>query len=101
MPQEEDFGIAPLEAQACGRPVVAFHSGGALETVIDGETGVFFAEQTADSLVEAVERFQTMQFDPERCRENAETFSIDSFKQKFGDYVEMRWQEHVGGGSGG
>lgn len=99
MPQEEDFGIAPLEAQACGRPVIAYRSGGALETVIEGETGMWFDEQTPDSLMAAVERFQTLEFDPERCRENAESFSIDKFKQKFGDYVEMRWQEHVGGSS--
>lgn len=95
MPQEEDFGIAPLESQACGRPVIAYRAGGALETVIDGETGLWFDEQTPVSLIEAVERFQSLEFDPERCRENAESFSIDTFRQKFGDYVEMRWQEHV------
>lgn len=95
MPQEEDFGIAPLEAQACGRPVLAYRAGGALETVIDGQTGVFFTEQTPEALAEAVGRFEQMQFDPERCRKNAQSFSIEQFKQKFGDYVQMRWDEHV------
>lgn len=98
MPQEEDFGIAPLEAQACGRPVLAYRAGGALETVIDGETGVFFDEQTAESLIDAVERFQTVDFDPDRCRENANAFSIDRFKRTFGNYVEMRWREHSSAG---
>ena len=55
---EEDFGIAPVEAQACGTPVIAFGSGGATETVIEGETGHLFSEQTADSLIEAVSRFE-------------------------------------------
>ncbi len=95
MPQEEDFGIAPLEAQACGRPVIAYRAGGALETVIDGATGVFFDAQTPESLTEAVGRFEAMEFDVGRCRENAETFSVDCFKQKFGDFVQTRWEEHV------
>ena len=56
MPGEEDFGIVPVEAQACGRPVVALARGGALETVTDGETGVLFAEPTADSLADALRR---------------------------------------------
>lgn len=97
MPQEEDFGIAPLEAQACGRPVVAYRAGGALETVIEGETGVFFDQQTPEALIEAVTRFETLEFDPGRCRRNAERFGVGVFKRKFGDYVEMRWQEHMSG----
>src|SRR5207247_3624265 len=54
-PGEEDFGLAPIEALSCGTPVVAFAQGGALETVEDGATGVFFAEQTADALIDALE----------------------------------------------
>jgi glycosyltransferase involved in cell wall biosynthesis len=75
LPGEEDFGIAPVEAQACGRPVVALARGGALETVIDGETGVFFSDTTVPSLAGALERMMTMTFDPERIRQHAERFS--------------------------
>ncbi len=59
LPGEEDFGIVPVEAQACGRPVVALGRGGALETVKDGETGVLFAEPTVESLAAALERCAT------------------------------------------
>jgi glycosyltransferase involved in cell wall biosynthesis len=77
MPGEEDFGIVPVEAQACGRPVVALGRGGALETVSDGETGVLFADATADSLADALTRFDTMTFDTARLRSSAERFSRD------------------------
>jgi glycosyltransferase involved in cell wall biosynthesis len=94
MPQEEDFGIAPLEAQACGRPVIAYRAGGALETVHDGETGLFFDAQEPGSLVEAVERFEAQHFSKDACREQAMRFSVDEFKRKLGDYVERKWNEH-------
>jgi len=97
MPQEEDFGIAPLEAQACGRPVIAYRAGGALETVREGETGLFFDRQTGDALAEAVTEFDEASFDPETCRTNALNFSVDRFKQRFGEFVERRWQEHAAG----
>jgi glycosyltransferase involved in cell wall biosynthesis len=77
MPGEEDFGIVPVEAQACGRPVVALARGGALETVTDGETGLLFAEANAESLADALKRMDTMSFDPARIRANAERFSRD------------------------
>jgi len=75
MPGEEDFGIVPLEAQACGRPVVAFARGGALETVIDGETGVLFHEPTAASLAGALADVSTRTFDAGRIRAHAESFA--------------------------
>jgi len=74
-PGVEDFGIIPVEAQAAGCPVIAFGQGGALETVIDGETGVFFAEPTADSLCAAVQKFQTLENMESACRANAARFS--------------------------
>lgn len=87
-PGEEDFGIAPVEAQACGVPVIAFGKGGALETVVgvDSEskspTGLFFEEQTVESLIDAVERFEGMrsEFDPLAIREHALTFDRPRFK---------------------
>lgn len=81
-PSNEDFGIVPVEAQASGRPVIAYQAGGALETVVESETGIFFPEQTAESICEAVSRFERMQFDPERIRENAMRFDEAVFKEK-------------------
>src|SRR5439155_13122829 len=74
---EEDFGIVPVEAQACGTPVIAFGRGGATETVVDGVSGLFFNEQTADSLVKAVIEFESgdVSWDPRTIRQNAERFS--------------------------
>ena len=94
MPQEEDFGIAPVEAQACGRPVIAYRAGGALETVVEGKTGLFFDEQTPDSLVGAIEQFSRLEFDPGACRENSLRFSIDRFKSEFGAFVQKCVEEH-------
>ena len=75
LPGEEDFGIAPLEAQACGRPVVALARGGALETVIEGETGVLFQELAPESVAAALQRVAAMRVDHRRVREHAERFS--------------------------
>ncbi len=80
-PQEEDFGIVPLEAMASGRPVIAYRGGGAMETVIEGETGVFFDTQTPEDLIDAVQRFDLKRFDPLRCRAQAERFSTEIFKE--------------------
>ena len=78
-PGEEDFGIVPLEAQACGRPVVAFGRGGALETVVDGVSGLFFEQQDAESLNEAVSRAERVSWDSATIREHAQRFGIEAF----------------------
>lgn len=86
---EEDFGITPVEAQACGTPVIAFGKGGALETVKDGITGVFFEQQTTSSLIDAVNRFENLPtFDPQICREHAESFSEQVFRDKIMSIVD-------------
>ncbi len=80
---DEDFGITPLEAMASGAPVIAYGQGGALETVIDGETGTFFAEQTVDSLIEAIKAAEVMKFAPTVLRAHAEKFSEQRFIDEF------------------
>jgi glycosyltransferase involved in cell wall biosynthesis len=79
-PGEEDFGIVPVEAQACGLPVIAYGRGGALETVLRRETGLFFAELTEEALCGTIEEFERTKFLPELARRNAERFSRDRFK---------------------
>lgn len=78
-PGIEDFGIVPVEVQAAGVPVVAFGKGGALETVLDGQTGTFFTQATSASLCEAIEHFEKMQWDEVSCRINAKRFSKENF----------------------
>jgi glycosyltransferase involved in cell wall biosynthesis len=98
-PGEEDFGIAPVEAQAVGKPVVAYAAGGSLDTVIDGETGVLFPRQTPKDLADAIRRLETMSFDPERIRRNAERYSVSVFRERFTSYVEQaygEWQAELG-----
>lgn len=89
-PGREDFGMVPVEAQACGLPVVALAEGGALETVVDGETGVLFAEQTVDGLLAAVERADSLAFDSDALRRNAERFSRSRFRHQFQKVLEIR-----------
>lgn len=79
---EEDFGIVPLEAQACGRPVIAYRKGGALETVVDGETGIFFRNQTVEDVVEAIENFEKMEFNTDIIYNHAMKFSKGRFKKE-------------------
>mgnify|MGYP001170173512 CR=1 FL=1 len=90
---EEDFGIVPVEAQACGTSVIAFGRGGATETVIDGQTGLLFDEQTIASLSDAVKRFETMTPHPEACRENALRFSPVRFRREFTTFVDSEWEK--------
>jgi glycosyltransferase involved in cell wall biosynthesis len=88
LPGEEDFGIVPVEAQACGRPVVAFARGGALETVIPGETGILFDELSSASLTAALERAAATPFDVDRLRANAQRFSRERHVERMRAVVE-------------
>jgi len=86
-PQEEDFGITVVEAMASGRPVIAYEKGGATETIMNGETGLFFKEQTVISLKEAIERFDTCNFNPQFVKKHAENYSESIFKEKIISFI--------------
>lgn len=92
MPQEEDFGITSLEAQCFGIPVIAFGKGGSLDTVLDGKTGVLFNDQTKQSLIDAIKRFDTISFDRRYLITNAKKFAANNFKSSFlkllSDYID-------------
>jgi glycosyltransferase involved in cell wall biosynthesis len=90
---EEDFGIVAVEAQAAGAPVIAFGKGGALETVVDQKSGLFFQEQTVASLIEAVHRFERLEWDPAAVRENALRFSKPRFQKEFKEKIHNRIEE--------
>ena len=90
LPGVEDFGIAPLESQACGRPVIALGQGGALETVKEGETGIFFREPTAESLSAAVDKISSLSLNKAGLREWALRFSRDRFRTNFREFVECK-----------
>lgn len=98
-PGEEDFGLTPLEANAAGRPVIAYRAGGALDTVADGVSGVFFNEQTLASLVKAVTQFErtSKRFDPARIREHALKFDKAVFMEKIREFIAQRYSEKTGG----
>lgn len=88
-PGLEDFGIVPVEAQAAGTPVIAFGRGGALETVKNEESGLFFETQTCEALCEAIERFEQMNFTPQACRDNAAKFNRSAFISGMRKLVEI------------
>lgn len=84
----EDFGILPVEVMATGTPVIAFGKGGALETVVENKTGIFYEEQTSFAIMNAIKRFEELEFDPRECRKRAEFFSLERFKREFSQFVE-------------
>jgi len=92
-PQEEDFGIAIVEAQAAGKPVIAYNQGGAAE-IIQRETGIFFSQQSATSLITALRRFRDEAFNPDDCKRNAKRFSKQEFIKKFNAKIEQLWIKH-------
>ncbi|WP_297944289.1 glycosyltransferase family 4 protein [uncultured Campylobacter sp.] len=96
---EEDFGITPVEAQACGTPVICFGRGGARETVIDGESGLYFMEQNAKELLAAVAKFEQNydKFEPVKIRENSLKFSRARFEAEIKSYVEKKYEEFKDG----
>ncbi len=87
-PGEEDFGMTPLEINAAGRPIIAFRGGGATETVIEGETGVFFNRQTTDSLIGAIEEFESLSFDRRKLRHHAEKYDRRVFASRIREFIE-------------
>lgn len=91
---EEDFGITPVEAQACGTPVICLGRGGTKETVIDMVTGVHFENQTIESLLEAVDKFETnySDFDAQKIRDNAMRFGKDRFEKEIKEFVEEKYE---------
>jgi len=89
-PQEEDFGMVPLEAMAAGKPVLAFRGGGALETVLPRRTGEFFYPQSVGALVEILRDFSTESYDPGECRKQARRFSREIFSRRIKEFVETR-----------
>lgn len=86
---DEDFGITPVESMLCGTPVIAYYGGGFKETVIDGKTGVFFRESTADALVDAVKKFEKLKLDPKDCKKQAEKFSKERFIKEIKAFVHV------------
>lgn len=94
---EEDFGISVVEAQACGTPVICYGKGGVLDSVIDGETGIYFSQQTPESIVGAIRRFEGLPaaLNPLKIRAQAQRFSPENFQNQLLPYVVARWKEHT------
>lgn len=92
-PGEEDFGLVPIEAQACGKPVIAYKGGGVLESVVEGVTGEFFYPQSSQALVEKLKSFKASKFKSQDCQKNAEKFCKEIFKKKFKKIVDKIWSQ--------
>ena len=92
---EEDFGIIPVEAQACGTPVIAYNKGGVTETVIDGKSGVFFEEQKVESIVKAVKHFEKIEdeFNFKEIKKHSEKFSRKRFEKEIEEFVNKKYNE--------
>lgn len=93
---EEDFGITPVEAQACGTPVIAFGKGGVTETVKENKTGLFFQEQSIPSLIKAINEFEKRKesFDPIVIRNHAKKFSIERFRKEFYEFIDISYRNY-------
>lgn len=92
---EEDFGIAPVEAQSVGTPVIAFGRGGVCETVLHGKTGIFFDAQTPEAVIDAVNRFESMRFDASALRNSALRFSPEVFESSLLNWVKVEWRRFI------
>jgi len=94
--QKEDFGIVPVEALALGKPVIAYKAGGVLDTIKEGETGVYFEEQTSESLMEVLKTFDHTNFEKSACRRQALTFDSGTFKKQVKDIINKVYLGLVG-----
>ena len=90
---KEDFGIAPVEAQSCGTPVIAYNLGGLSETVIDGKTGILFNAQSTDAILDALTRFKQTEFNFEKISEHAEQFSEENFIMNFRNFIDSKTKQ--------
>lgn len=93
-PHEEDFGITAVESMAAGRPVIAYRKGGALETVIEGETGEFFDNQSVEELMNTIVNFEERRFNPVKIKEFSNRFSSQKFRESFGELVKSEWMDY-------
>lgn len=93
-PQIEDFGLTPIEAQSCGKPVIAFGKGGLTETILNNKTGILYKKQTVKSLIRAIKKFDPNNFSSNDCVANANRFSKANFMLHFKQVINQLWQQH-------